>query len=159
MHYNDDNRMLTAIDLFCGAGGLSHGLAKAGFHVVGALDSWDAAVSTHRDNFTHPVLEADIRKLSAKDFLLSIGFNEPIDLDAGGPPCQGFSVQRIGNDHDDRNDLIFEFARFVREIKPRMFLMENVPGLLGKRGAHIATRFEALLSESGYAVECARMAA
>ena len=80
-----------------------------------------------------------------------------IDLIAGGPPCQGFSVQRIGADHDDRNDLIFEFARFVSEIKPRMFVMENVPGLLGKRGAEFAARFESILTDQGYAVRNVRI--
>lgn len=149
---------LTALDLFCGAGGLSFGLVGAGFRVVGALDSWDVAVRTYQRNFTHPVFLEDIRRIRACDFLARTGWNgSEIDLIAGGPPCQGFSVQRIGVDHDDRNDLIFEFARFVSEIKPRMFLMENVPGLLGKRGTEFAARFEAILSEEGYVVKNVRI--
>ena len=145
---------LTAIDLFCGAGGLSAGLAEAGFHVVGALDSWEAAIRSYQRNFPHPVVLCDIRSMTVSDFLLRIGCGTAaIDLVAGGPPCQGFSVQRIGSDHDERNDLVFEFARFVCEIKPQMFLMENVPGLLGKRGAAFARSFEKMVSDLGYAVE------
>jgi DNA (cytosine-5)-methyltransferase 1 len=56
-------------------------------------------------------------------------------------PCQGFSIQRIGDDRDDRNDLIVEFARLVHEFQPRMYLMENVPGLLGRRGRALTMEF------------------
>lgn len=143
---------LTAIDLFCGAGGFSTGLERAGFQVVGALDSWRPAVDTYRANFDHPIVQADIRTLSTEKFLCEVGFAGEVDLIVGGPPCQGFSVQRIGLDTDHRNDLIFEFARFVAEIRPRMFLMENVPGLLGKRGHHLAIEFEQMVRQEGYSV-------
>ena len=151
-------KLLTAVDLFCGAGGLSAGLGVAGFQVIGALDSWKPAVSTYQRNFSHPVIFGDIRTTTTSEFLSRIGHSgTDIDLVAGGPPCQGFSVQRIGSDDDKRNDLLFEFARFVCDIKPRMFLMENVPGLLGKRGAAFARRFESIVSEHGYVVENARI--
>lgn len=146
--------MATAIDLFCGAGGLSTGLLNVGFQITGALDSWDVAVKTYALNFNHPVVHANIVDLSIDEFWRRIGCSPcPIDLVAGGPPCQGFSVQRIGKDQDDRNDLILEFARFVLAIRPKMFLMENVPGLLGKRGSHIAIQFETLLYKGGYKVQ------
>jgi DNA (cytosine-5)-methyltransferase 1 len=149
---------LTVLDLFCGAGGLSFGLQKAGFRVLGALDSWEPAVRTYAQNFSHPIVQRNIRATSASEFISLVGArNISIDLIAGGPPCQGFSVQRIGVDHDERNDLIFEFARFVSELKPRMFLMENVPGLLWKRGIEFARKFETILSSNGYAVAHARL--
>jgi DNA (cytosine-5)-methyltransferase 1 len=149
---------LTAVDLFCGAGGLSFGLQQAGFRILGALDSWEPAARTYEQNFSHPIVQRNVRTLSTSEFISLIGAEHTnIDLVAGGPPCQGFSVQRIGIDHDERNDLIFEFARFVSELKPRMFLMENVPGLLGKRGIEFAHRFERVLSASGYAVVHARV--
>ena len=65
---------LTALDLFCGAGGLSSGLVAAGFRVVGALDSWDVAVRTYQRNFSHPVLLDDIRAVRVSDFLSRIGW-------------------------------------------------------------------------------------
>lgn len=142
---------LTAIDLFCGAGGLSSGLVSAGFQVVGAIDSWELAVESHRLNFSHTAVCDDIKNASGENLRLRFGCSE-VDLVAGGPPCQGFSIQRIGSDQDARNVLILEFARLVTELSPRMFLMENVPGLLGKRGKEIAARFVRKLTSAGYEV-------
>lgn len=138
--------MFTAVDLFCGAGGLSLGLQQAGFTVLGALDSWRLACDCYGLNFNHPALHRDIRELSAREFLSLTGNPDAkVDLVAGGPPCQGFSVQRIGEDADDRNDLVLEFARFINELQPTVFLMENVLGLLGKRGEATARGFEQTL--------------
>jgi DNA (cytosine-5)-methyltransferase 1 len=135
--------MFTAVDLFCGAGGLSLGLQQSGFNVLGALDSWRPAYECYRLNFNHRALKADIRELSAQDFMSLTGnAGVKVDLVAGGPPCQGFSVQRIGEDADGRNDLVLEFARFINELEPTVFLMENVLGLLGKRGEATAHEFE-----------------
>jgi DNA (cytosine-5)-methyltransferase 1 len=142
-----------AIDLFCGCGGLTLGLTAAGFGVIGALDNWPIAIQTYQSNFSHPTVCGAIDGLSASEFLKAIGSpDSQIDLVAGGPPCQGFSIQRIGDDFDDRNALVLEFARFVREINPRMFLMENVPGLLGKRGRSLAARLTSTLQSAGYEV-------
>ena len=142
---------LTAIDLFCGAGGFSAGLTKADFEVVGAVDAWPVAVRTHQLNFDHPVLAADVSALTADAFWRGIDREPvPVDLIVGGPPCQGFSVQRRGDDNDARNDLILAFARFVCNIRPRMFIMENVLGLLGRRGREVLTRFGEALGHGGY---------
>jgi DNA (cytosine-5)-methyltransferase 1 len=138
---------LKAIDLFCGAGGLSRGLSEAGFEIVAAVDSWEAALRTYRANFpAHRALAVDASALTADLLNTSSG----LDLIAGGPPCQGFSIQRIGHDLDDRNDLVLAFARIVSELHPRCFLMENVPGLLGRRGKHVAENFTRMMIDSGY---------
>ncbi|MEL7739068.1 DNA cytosine methyltransferase [Citromicrobium bathyomarinum] len=139
----------TALDLFCGAGGLSRGLADAGLSVVGAVDSWEPAIRSYRENFEHQVWQADVGKLNAAE-LSKMGLAGPIDLVVGGPPCQGFSIQRIGADTDGRNDLIGSFARTVISLHPKLFIMENVPGLLGHRGREHLRRFEALLAHAGY---------
>lgn len=142
-----------ALDLFSGAGGLSRGLVEAGFEVVAAVENWDPAIESYRANFpNHLVLNRDIGQLAAKGFdeLKAYG---TLDLLVGGPPCQGFSIQRIGRDQDDRNDLIIGFAGAVVELKPRMFLMENVPGLLGRRGKTIAGEFVSLVTTAGYDVD------
>ena len=78
-----------------------------------------------------------------------------LDLVVGGPPCQGFSIQRIGLDHDVRNHLVMEFGRLVSELKPQLFLMENVPGLMGKRGKTLVAEFRRYLEASGYEVTSA----
>lgn len=144
-------RRPTAIDLFSGAGGFSRGLASAGFEVVGAFDNWDAAVKTYSLNFDHPVAQCDLSKITGRDLLNLVGSSvDSIDLLVGGPPCQGFSVQRIGSDRDARNHLVLEFGRLVSELQPRLFLMENVPGLLGKRGKDLVAEFSTHLAKAGY---------
>lgn len=133
---------------------MSLGLSKAGISVIGALDSWSPAVRTYRLNFEHPIVDEDVRKCDPEDLLRALGAARgEIDLVTGGPPCQGFSIQRIGVDEDERNDLIFEFGRLVLALRPRVFLMENVKGLLGSRGRYFAVRLKEMLSRGGYAVE------
>src|SRR5262249_746576 len=118
-----------AIDLFSGAGGLSLGLREAGFDVRLAVDNDSAAVRTYRRTLGDHLIEGSIRELTVRRILtktdLRVG---DCDLLAGGPPCQGFSVQRRGPDKDERNNLVLEFLRIVEGLRPRFFLMENVPG-------------------------------
>lgn len=145
-----------AIDLFCGAGGLSLGLKRAGAQIVGAVDGWDTATRTYALNFEHPVVTTDLLGMPAAGLLDQLRIDGEVELVAGGPPCQGFSVQRIGSDTDGRNALVLEYGRLIDEIRPRLFLMENVPGLLGKRGRQTADAFISQLS-SFYEVRVARV--
>lgn len=147
-----------ALDLFCGAGGLSLGLEVAGFEVVAAVDNWQLAVDTYTKNFSHAAICRDISTLSGRE-LCDLAAVRPGDIDllAGGPPCQGFSVQRIGEDQDPRNNLILEFARLIVELQPRAFLMENVLGLLGKRGKAAFSAFEDRVRDAGYSVDALRV--
>ncbi|MGH7641712.1 MAG: DNA cytosine methyltransferase [Candidatus Dormibacteria bacterium] len=139
------------MDLFCGAGGLSAGLVKAGWRVIGAADWWVPAVRSYALNFSHPVARLDLASADVRSITGAFDLPpSPLDLVVGGPPCQGFSVQRIGPDADSRNDLVLAFAELVVGLRPRMFLMENVPGLLGSRGRATATRFERVLHLAGY---------
>lgn len=146
------NSAPVAIDLFCGAGGLSLGLVDAGFDVALAADSWAVAIDSYRANFQHKAIVADVGALTATDVRRHIGTTD-IDLIVGGPPCQGFSIQRIGQDIDPRNDLVLKFADLIGDLRPKMFLMENVPGLLGKRGRPIFTAFINSLAQIGYYLE------
>ena len=123
-----------AIDLFSGCGGLSEGLRKAGFSVVAAFDNDANSVATYRLN--HPktkVFEGDIRNVDTAEIKKILG-NNPLHLLAGCPPCQGFSSMRRLNKkrskRDDRNNLVLEYLRFVKELKPLTIMMENVPGLV-----------------------------
>lgn len=142
---------LTAIDLFCGAGGLTEGLRQAGFTVVGAIDNAPLAAQAYHLN--HPrtrVWVRDIRRLSPLEVAAEVGLR-PGDLDllAGCPPCQGFSTLRTKRQGpsvpDRRNDLVAQFARYAEALRPRTLMMENVPGLEGDgRLARLVTRLQRL---------------
>jgi len=126
---------LLAIDLFCGAGGLTEGLKQAGFQVVAGVELDRVAADTYRANHKgHHVYQADIRALCPMEILNDLSLKPgELDLLAGCPPCQGFSTHRTRNKSssvaDARNDLIFEFLRFVKVMLPKTIMMENVPGL------------------------------
>lgn len=128
-------RWPTAIDLFCGAGGLSLGLRQARFRVAAALDVSPLATESYRMNFPRvPLLCRDIRAVTGSELLRRAGLEgAEVDLLAGCPPCQGFSALRTKGRQsavdDHRNDLLLEFLRLAREIRPRFVLLENVPGL------------------------------
>jgi len=126
---------LRAIDLFCGAGGLTQGLRNAGFRVVGAIDSDELAVESYRLNHKRTrVWREDITQLAPEEVMQELGL-EPGDVDllAGCPPCQGFSAMRTRNGRlgidDPDNELVFEFLRYARALRPRALMMENVPAL------------------------------
>lgn len=146
------SRKLTAIDLFSGAGGLTVGLKLAGFKVVAAVEIDKDAVDTYRAN--HPeveVIHKDIRNINGRDLLKLTG-QKKIDLVAGCPPCQGFSkLTDKSNREDPRNELVLEMARIVEELKPKICMMENVPGLDG-RGAPLLRAFETKLESLGYMI-------
>lgn len=143
---------LTALDLFCGAGGLSLGLGAAGFRVVGAFDAWEPAVRSYRANFGHPCFLEDVARLD-EGRLAELGLPREVDVVAGGPPCQGFSAQRIGPDEDARNDLVMAFGRVVAAARAKAFIMENVRGLVGARGRATLARFLSEMRERGYEAE------
>src|SRR5947209_1620378 len=126
---------LRAIDLFSGCGGLTLGLKQAGFDVLCAVELDAAAVRTYRANHRDVLVKhMDIRELSAAGLRRELGlFPGELDLLAGCPPCQGFSVLRTRNganrNRDTRNELIKDMLRFARAFRPKTLMMENVPKL------------------------------
>jgi len=122
----------TAVELFAGAGGLGEGLASVGIHIVLAQELHPQPALTYA--FNHPntdVLFGDIHQLSMEyltERLYQRTGSSTVDLVAGGPPCQGFSTAGKKITNDPRNSLFQQFARVVSHLRPRMFLMENVPG-------------------------------
>ncbi len=147
------NRKLKAIDLFSGCGGLTEGLKNAGFEVVAAVDLEPTAVETYKLNHKSvKVWDRDIRSLSAAEVMSELNLKKgELDLLAGCPPCQGFSSMRTKNgkkwNKDKRNDLIYDFLRLVKDLKPKTVMMENVPGLLENRRMK---EFKQELEEMGY---------
>lgn len=123
---------LKAIELFAGAGGLGLGIAQAGFQHHLVVEKDKDACDTIRANFTRmtdyshswPLFEGDVRTVDFQSF------NEKIDLVSGGPPCQPFSIGGKHRGFLDQRDMFPEAARIVRLVKPKVFLFENVKGLL-----------------------------
>lgn len=120
------------IDLFCGAGGLSFGFDKAGFENIFSVEINPEFAKTYKKNFpSHKLLVEDIRDISNDTVKELVGDRE-VDIIIGGPPCQGFSIAgNIGRTFidDERNRLFKEFVRFVSEVNPKMFIMENVAAM------------------------------
>lgn len=134
-----------SVELFAGAGGLAIGLERAGLHAV-ALNEFDKdACSTLRLNRPHwNVLENDIRNVDFTSYL-------DVDFVSGGFPCQAFSY--AGNQRgfeDTRGTLFFEFARAIQEIQPKVFLAENVRGLLEHDGGKTLSTIKAAIVDLGY---------
>ena len=147
-----ENRNLTAIDLFSGAGGLTLGLKMAGFNVIAAVEVEPKITKTYAAN--HPevnLFTRDIRKITAKEIYEKTGVTS-IDLIAGCPPCQGFSkLTEKYHREDERNSLVMEMGRLVKETMPKAIMMENVPGL-SKPGNKVFQEFLNLIKSLGYKV-------
>ena len=150
------NNTLTMLDLFAGAGGLSEGLSEAGFHSLFASEIVPVYANTYKLN--HPgakVFTADIRSLNADKVLSELGLGRgQLDLLAGGPPCQGFSINApVRSVLDQRNHLFKEYLRFVDTFAPRAVLIENVPGLVSfEHGATLHAILDAL-AQLGYGAD------
>ena len=140
-----------AIDCFSGAGGLSLGFKTAGFDLKYAFDFDAASIKTYTGYFGDHGFVEDIHNVTKSSIENKTGESlDEIDVVFGGPPCQGFSVQRRGNDEDDRNDLVREFVRLVLEINPKFFLMENVGGLLAPRGKPVMNYLREEFGNNGF---------
>ncbi len=143
------------MDLFCGAGGMSLGFEQAGFEVVVAVDADCIHTATHLVNFPNcATLTGNIVKVAASD-IRSAGKlrNRTIDVVFGGPPCQGFSAGGLHEAEDQRNLMVLEFARLVRELRPRYFVMENVDRLLSHHHREMLRSFLRRVRRAGYSVD------
>lgn len=154
--------MLSALDLFSGAGGLSCGFTQAGISVVGAVEIDRFASQTYRHNFPgHKLLERSVSECSAAYLK---GEFSGVDIVAGGPPCQGFSVAGPAQYGviDGRNALVLEQARVVKVLRPRFALLENVKGILAGRLSEARRALDAYtsaLDEVGYHSQIIRLQA
>jgi len=140
------------IDLFSGCGGISQGFRNTGrTEIVGAIDFDKAACDTFKLNFPEAtVICGDINKISVQ----STGFTD-IDIIIGGPPCQGFSRLNYWDkdrDNDPRNELFFQYLRFVKELNPKAILIENVKNILAAKNGYVPMHIKNFLSEIGYEV-------
>ncbi len=142
----------TVIDLFCGCGGFSRGFEDAGFEVVLAIDSWKDAIESFNINHHSPVgvtkniydfTNEEIKEFAKKNNVTGI---------IGGPPCQGFSMVGKREASDARNTLYLQYVRFVEQVKPEFFILENVKGLLTLEKGYFRKEIIERFSELGYNV-------
>lgn len=151
---------LNCVDLFAGAGGFSLAARNSGYKVVAAVEMKSHACETYRHNLINAdnntaLYENDILSIDPAE-ILEQNFNNDNECDVvlGGPPCQGFSVHRINNAGvgDPRNQLILRYFQFVEELRPKVFLMENVPGILWKRHKDFIDTFYEIGRAAGYTI-------
>lgn len=164
------DKEIKALDLFAGAGGFSYGMERAGINVVAAIEFDEKIAKTYKEN--HPrthLINEDIRKVAAtaeddieinSTTIITSNFfiDNKVDIIFGGPPCQGFSMagKRIRKENgffqDERNMLFLEFLRMVKKLKPKVFIIENVPGILNYDGGSVREEIHQKFSELGYDV-------
>ncbi|MBE9092880.1 DNA cytosine methyltransferase [Tychonema sp. LEGE 07203] len=144
-----------AVDLFAGAGGMTLGFEQAGFDVLASVEIDPIHCATHEFNFPMcSILCKDVAQLTGAEIRnkSAIGKRE-IDVVISGSPCQGFSLMGKRDVDDPRNSLIFHFLRLVLELKPKFFVMENVPGIVAGKHKELLNLLISSFGESGYQVE------
>jgi DNA (cytosine-5)-methyltransferase 1 len=152
---------LTCIDLFCGCGGFTLGMEKAGFRCLAAIDFNHEAVAVFGKNFAHvpQVLQKDLTKFPPSDLVKLLG-TDRVDVIVGGPPCQGFSKARQVDGAnsgkrmvaDERRHLYREFLRYVGFFQPKVFVIENVLGIRSACGGEYFTHVQKEVRSLGYRV-------
>lgn len=152
--FKHDDKKLTMIDLFCGAGGFAVGCSWSGFESVLGIDHFEPAMRTWSYNHPNAIgCLGDITKIDPqkiKDLLQSKGIKK-INLITGGVPCQGFSIaNRKHNDNDERNFLFLEYMKFVKEFDPDYIILENVSGMRSTAGGQFEKNIRDYMDSLGY---------
>ena len=145
-------KKLKVLDLFSGCGGLSSGFKMAGFKIVGAIDNDSDSIDTFKKNFKKGKFYVkDINKINKYEIKKNF---KKVDVIIGGPPCQGFSNANRWhkNYNDPRNLLFLKFIEFVKIIKPKMVLIENVSGILSKSKGSKIEKIKDILEKIKYKV-------
>ncbi len=152
---------LTCIDLFAGAGGFSLAAQNIGLKVLAAIEIDEKACQTYHRNFIHykriasrpKLYKKDIQELAPSEIMKDLNIKEKyLDILMGGPPCQGFSTHRIKDKgvNDPRNKLLLRYFDYVGELKPKIFIVENVYGLLWSRHKNYLDKFYEQGKQLGY---------
>jgi len=139
---------INAIDLFSGCGGLSYGFQSAGIQTELAVDNWPDALLTYSKN--HPNSRTELFDLGARNLKPLINSLSDAQIVIGGPPCQGFSISGKRDPNDPRNLLYRGFYEVVSQIRPKIFVMENVPNLASMDGGRLIQEIENDFSSLGY---------
>jgi len=150
---------LKFISLFAGCGGSSLGYKMAGYIELLAIEWESNAVETFKLNFPEvPIWQKDIKEITGKEILNFCNLREgELDLLDGSPPCQGFSSTGKRKVNDTRNDLFIEYARLVIELNPKVFVMENVSGMVKGKMKGKFIEIINMLKSLNYNVKCKLM--
>lgn len=149
---------LTFLDLFAGSGGMSEGFVSEGFELVAANEIEKNYFETYQVNHKeydrgNNLIVGDITSKSIKDLLLSSLLpKQKVGVVVGGPPCQGFSHAGWRDPKDSRNQLFKDFVTIVNEVRPEIFVMENVTGILSMRNGEAINEIISAFEEIGYNV-------
>jgi len=150
-------RQPRVLDLFSGCGGMSWGLHKAGFEIIGGIDTWAQALRTFE--FNHPnakIIERDISGLKTSEVMQLLNLDvEDLEVLVGGPPCQGFSKNQTASNRfieDPRNQLYKDFMRFVKDLKPKVVIMENVAEIYNAFDGYVRKEVIETFNKLGYSV-------
>ena len=150
--------MVTVISTFAGCGGSSLGYKWAGFKELLAIDNNKNAVETFKLNFDCPIWERDIKEVTGKEILEFCKIKKgELDVLDGSPPCQGFSTAGKRVISDERNDLFKEFIRLINELQPKVFVMENVSGMMKGKMKGCFNQILKELKTTDYNVKCKLM--
>src|SRR3989304_6198722 len=146
----------TVISLFSGCGGSSLGYKWAGFKELLAIDFEKNAVETFRLNFPEvPCWQKSVIEVTAKEILSFCKIKKgELDVLDGSPPCQGFSIAGKRNITDSRNDLFKEYVRLVNDLQPKVFIMENVSGMIKGKMKGKFIEIITMLKSLNYQVKC-----
>lgn len=151
---NTMKNKLNAIDLFCGCGGLSYGFEKAGYNILLGIDNDSKALETFELNhYGAKSICGDITEVTYEEDIKPLIGDQRIDVIIGGPPCQGMSLSGPRKFDDPRNKLYLSYIRLVKEIQPKAFVIENVPGLVGLFGGQIKDSIIEKFTEMGYHIQ------
>lgn len=145
---------LKSIDLFCGAGGMTAGFKEAGIDSVLGNDFNESACITFKAN--NPEIQVmcdDITDENVKNQIITIAKDNQVDMICGGPPCQGFSYAGKRFIDDPRNQLFKDFIEIVRNVKPKIVVMENVEGILTFDRGNIYKQIHELYKDLNYKIE------
>lgn len=144
-------RWLTAVDLFCGCGGVTEGLKHHNIRVVAAVDNNPIVCKTYKTN--HPnvnLYESDIALVDPMDIRYNDLKGSDVDILVVCAPCQPFSSQNRTKKQDKRSNLIFEAVRFAKDLRPSVIFFENVPGLATEKYREIINKLKHDLLDLGY---------
>ena len=148
----------TVISIFAGAGGSSLGYKLAGFKVLLAIDIEENAIQTLKVNFDFPVWQKDIKEVTAKEILNFCNIKKgELDILDGSPPCQGFSTAGKRQINDSRNNLFQHFIKMINDLQPKVFIMENVKGMMQGKMKGLFNNILIELRKTNYNVKCKLM--
>lgn len=143
-----ENNKYKVVSLFSGAGGMDLGFIQAGFQVVWANDVFPEAIETYKKNIGEHIVFGDIRMIDSKDI------PDNPDVIIGGFPCQGFSIANTRRSMEDKRNFLYkEMLRIIKDKQPKMFVAENVKGLLSMGKGQVIEMIKNDFRSIGYYVE------